>query len=181
MSSLGNIKNLSGLSNLSNLSNLPGVSNGVLSSLGLASAQKGRDFAASDFATLDFAALDFAKSLNLQLARMPALAGLGPGIDPDRNLLSLDPARRQQALAANREEAVNTLQQFSKDFFESAKMPDAQNDLIPDRQVDLDRVMNFIAGNPASRQPASAQGDMARPPAYVAQALAAYTRMSRGF
>lgn len=109
------------------------------------------------------------------------LSDLGLSVDPGSNLLSLDAAKLQQALAGNREGVVNTIQQFSSDFAESAKMLNAEKNLIPNRLVNLDRVIDFINENKASLQQEFGQGEAPKPPAYVAQALAAYNRISRGY
>lgn len=109
------------------------------------------------------------------------LEDLGLSVDQRSNQLSLDSAKLQQALAGNREGVVNTIQQFSSDFAESAKMLNAEKNLIPNRLVNLDRVIDFINENKASLQQEFGQGEPAKPPAYVAQALDAYNRISRGY
>lgn len=102
---------------------------------------------------------------------------IGLNIDPVTHLASLDGERLQSMLAANREGVVATVGEFGQQFAKSAELLVADNNFIPNRLDNLDRVIDYIADNKSSLQSEFGLGDLARPSALVKRALAAYERM----
>ena len=107
------------------------------------------------------------------------LGDLGFSIDPDTKLISLDAARLDAVLAANRQGAVNTLQEFSANFAKSASLLNADNNFIPRQLDNLSRAIHYIADNNVTLQEEFGTGDAAKPTGQVAQALAAYNQNYR--
>jgi flagellar capping protein FliD len=104
------------------------------------------------------------------------LGDLGIRIDPVTHLASLDGAQLQTALGANKQAAVNTLQDFSLNFAKSAALLNAENNFIPNQLANLNRVIQYIRDNHAALTQEFGTGDTAKPTGRVAEALAAYTR-----
>lgn len=102
---------------------------------------------------------------------------LGFSIDPSTNLLSIDTAELDAALATNRTGALDTVQQFAGNFAKSAELLNSSNNFIPNRLDNLDRVIDYITENKASLQAEFGLGDAARPSAEVAKALATYNQI----
>lgn len=105
------------------------------------------------------------------------MTALGFSIDPSSNLLSIDAAELDAALATNRRGVIDTVQQFSANFAKSAELLNSSNNFIPNRLDNLDRVIDYIAENKTSLQAEFGLGDTARPSATVSKALAAYNRI----
>ena len=105
------------------------------------------------------------------------LNDLGFSIDPSSNLLSIDAAELDAALAKNRSGAIDTVQQFAANFAKSAELLNSSNNFIPNRLDNLDRVIDYIAENKTSLQAEFGLGDAARHSAEVSKALAAYNRI----
>ena len=105
------------------------------------------------------------------------MTALGFSIDPSSNLLSIDAAELDAALATNRRGVIDTVQQFSANFAKSAELLNSSNNFIPNRLDNLDRVIDYIAENKTSLQAEFGLGDAARPSAEVSKALAAYNRI----
>jgi len=106
------------------------------------------------------------------------LRDLGFTIDPNTKLATLDSARLDSVLASNKQGAVDTLQQFGANFAKSAELLNSDGNFIPNRLNNLSRVIHYIADNKSSLQAEFGQGDAAKPSGQIAQALAAYNRMS---
>ena len=102
---------------------------------------------------------------------------LGFSIGRSSNLLSIDAAELNAALATNRSGAINTVQQFAANFAKSAELLNSSNNFIPNRLDNLDRVIDYIADNKTSLQAEFGLGDAARPSAEVSKALATYNRI----
>ena len=102
---------------------------------------------------------------------------LGFSIGRSSNLLSIDAAELDAALATNRSGAIATVQQFAANFAKSAELLNSSNNFIPNRLDNLDRVIDYIADNKTSLQAEFGLGDAARPSAEVSKALAAYNRI----
>lgn len=105
------------------------------------------------------------------------LRDLGLRIDQKSNLLTVDSAKLDAALASNKTGAVNTLDEFSANFAKSADLLNAADNVIPNQLANLDRAIDYIAEHQASLQQEFGRGDAASPAGYVKQALDAYHRM----
>lgn len=108
------------------------------------------------------------------------LRDLGVSIDPKTHLAALDTGKLDAVLAANRPGAVGAVAEFSGNFAKSAELLNSDNNFIPNRLANLDRVIDYLSDNKASLQAEFGLGDPARPSAKVARALAAYNEMVRG-
>lgn len=106
------------------------------------------------------------------------LADLGLTIDESTNLATLDTSVLDAALAANKEGAVNTLQQFAANFAKSAELLNSPNNFITNRLDNLDRVIDYVADNRSSLQAEFGLGDPAKPSSEIAKALAAYDQIA---
>ena len=81
------------------------------------------------------------------------------------------------ALAANRQGAINTIDEFSANFARSAELLNSSNNFIPNRLANLDRVIDYISDNKSSLQAEFGLGDSARLSAQTARALAEYQQI----
>lgn len=104
------------------------------------------------------------------------LGDLGVTVDPYTGLISLDTARLDKVLSANRQGVVDTIQEFSANFVKSASLLNSDGNFIPRQLDNLNRVIHYIADNNASLQAEFGAGDAAKPTGQVAQALAAYSQ-----
>lgn len=107
------------------------------------------------------------------------LRDLGLTIDPVSKLAALDGAKLDAVLASNKQGVVNTLHDFGSNFAKSADLLNSEGNFIPNRLNNLDRVIDYIGANKASLQAEFGLGDAARPTGPLAQALAAYEKMSQ--
>jgi flagellar capping protein FliD len=105
------------------------------------------------------------------------LNDLGFSIDPYSNLLSIDLAELDAALAKSKNGALDTVQQFAANFAKSAELLNSSNNFIPNRLNNLDRVIDYITDNKTSLQAEFGLGDAARPSAEVSKALAVYNKI----
>ncbi|MBW7903420.1 MAG: hypothetical protein H3C26_18260 [Rhodocyclaceae bacterium] len=105
------------------------------------------------------------------------MSDLGLSIDPATHRATLDVDRLNTVLANNRDGAVAAVAEFGQNFARSAELLVSENNFIPNRLDNLDRVIDYIADNRSSLQAEFGLGDPARPSALVAKALAAYERM----
>jgi len=105
------------------------------------------------------------------------LRDLGLRIDQKTNLMTVDSAKLDAALASNKTGAVNTLDEFSANFAKSADLLNAADNVIPNQLANLDRVIDYISEHQSSLQQEFGRGDAAKPAGYVKQALDAYNRM----
>ncbi len=105
------------------------------------------------------------------------LRDLGVTIDETSNLASFDATKLDQALATNRQGAVNTIDDFAANFSKSAELLNSTNNFIPNRLANLDRAINYIDQNKVSLQQEFGLGAPAQPSDPVAQALAAYQQI----
>lgn len=103
------------------------------------------------------------------------MSDLGLSIDPATHRATLDVDRLNTVLANNRDGAVAAVAEFGRNFARSAELLASENNFIPNRLDNLDRVID--ADNKSSLQAEFGLGDPARPSALVAKALAAYERM----
>lgn len=104
------------------------------------------------------------------------LNDLGVTIDPNTKMASLDTARLDALLASNRTGAVDAIDAFSANFARSAELLNSENNLIPNRLNNLDRVIDYFADHQQALQQEFGTGDAARPSGKVAEALAAYNQ-----
>ncbi len=107
------------------------------------------------------------------------LRDLGFTIDQSTNLASIDTAKLDGVLAANKTGAINTLHEFSANFAKSAELLNSANNFIPNRLANLDRVIDYITDHKPELQTEFGLGDAAKPSSYVSKALAAYYQMNR--
>ena len=106
------------------------------------------------------------------------LGDLGISIGSSTKLMSLDGAKLDAVLAANKRGVVNTVREFSANFAKAADLLNADNNFIPNQLNNLDRVIDYISDNKVSLQKEFGTGDAARPTGQVAKALSAYNLVS---
>lgn len=104
------------------------------------------------------------------------LGSLGITIDSATGLASLDAARLDSQLSANKQGVVATVQEFSANFAQSASLLNSGGNFIERQLGNLDRAIHFIGDNRRSLQAEFGTGDEAKPSGQVAQALADYNR-----
>ncbi|HEX5803209.1 MAG TPA: flagellar filament capping protein FliD [Azospira sp.] len=102
---------------------------------------------------------------------------LGLSTDPASGLATLDGERLRHMLATNRDGVVAAVGEFGRHFARSAELLVSENNFIPNRLGNLDRVIDYIGEHRSSLQGEFGLGDAARPSALVARALAAYEKM----
>lgn len=106
------------------------------------------------------------------------LKDLGVTIDRSSGLATLDTGKLDAMLATKGSAAVSTVQEFGAQFAKSAELLNSTGNFIPNRLSNLDRAIHYIGDNRSSLQQEFGLGDMPRMSAAIAQALAAYQRMS---
>lgn len=99
---------------------------------------------------------------------------LGFAIDAKTNLASVDGARLDSVLAANKAGVIDTVRQFSAGFATSAALLQADGNFISHRLDNLGRVIDYLDANMPSLQTEFGLGDAAKPNGQVARALASY-------
>lgn len=104
------------------------------------------------------------------------LGDLGVTVDRATGLISLDTARLDMVLAANRQGAVAAIQEFSANFSKSASLLNSDDNFVPRQLDNLNRVIRYITDNRDSLRAEFGTGDAAKPAGQVAQALAAYNQ-----
>lgn len=104
------------------------------------------------------------------------LNDLGITVDPNTKLMSLDTAKLDTLLAANKQGAVDTIQEFSANFAKSASLLNSDGNFILKQLDNLNRAIHFIADNKSSLQAEFGTGNAAKPTGQIAQALAAYNQ-----
>lgn len=109
---------------------------------------------------------------------LQGLNDLGVSIDPATGQASFDAGKLDAVLASHRSGVLHTLQEFGANFARSADLLNADGNLVPNRLNNLNRVIDYISDNQAALQQEFGTGDAAKPSGLVAQALAAYERMS---
>lgn len=102
---------------------------------------------------------------------------LGLSVDPVTHRATLDSGRLQSVLASNRDGALAAVGDFGRHFARSAELLVSENNFIPNRLANLDRVIDYIGDHRGALQAEFGLGDPARVSAQVAKALAAYERM----
>jgi hypothetical protein len=107
---------------------------------------------------------------------MHGLGDLGMSIDPVSNLLTLDVGKLGAALNTNKQDVVDTLQEFSMNFEKSAKLLNSNDNFMPRQLDNLNRAIHYIADNKTPLQAEFGTGDVAKPSAKISQALAAYNQ-----
>jgi hypothetical protein len=105
------------------------------------------------------------------------LSDLGLTIDESSNRIVVDAGALGSSLATNKEGVVATLKEFSANFSESARLLTSQGNFITNRLDNLDRAIDYLAGNKASLQSEFGTGAPAEPSGQVAAALATYNRV----
>ncbi len=108
---------------------------------------------------------------------MHGLRDLGITIDPDTRLALLDTVKLDSLLVTNKQGVVDTVQEFSENFAQSANMLNSEGNFILRQLDNLNRAIHFIADNQASLQAEFGTGNAARPAGQVAEALAAYNQV----
>lgn len=102
------------------------------------------------------------------------LGDLGIAIDPNTRLASLDTAKLDSLLTANKQGVVGTVQEFSANFAKSASLLNSDGNFVLKQLDNLNRAIHYIADNKDSLQKEFGTGDAAKPTGQVAQALASY-------
>ncbi len=105
------------------------------------------------------------------------LRDLGITIDHNTQLASLDTAKLDAVLSANKQGAVDTVQEFSANFAKSASLLNSDGNFIPNQLSNLSRAIHYIDDNEAALQKEFGAGNPAKPTGQVAQALAAYNQV----
>jgi hypothetical protein len=105
------------------------------------------------------------------------LRDLGITIDHNTQLASLDTAKLDAVLSANKQGAMDTVQEFSANFSKSASLLNSDGNFIPHQLNNLSKVIHYIDDNEAALQKEFGSGDPAKPSGQVAQALAAYNQV----
>jgi hypothetical protein len=102
------------------------------------------------------------------------LNDLGITIDPVDKQASLDVAKLNTLLAANKSGAVSAIDEFSANFAKSADLLNAADNFIPTQLDNRSRAIHYIADNKSNLQAEFGVGKSAEPTPAVAKALAAY-------
>lgn len=105
---------------------------------------------------------------------------LGLTVDQNTNLVSLDGARLESALASDRSGVLATLREFGSNFARSAELLNAENNFIPRQLDNLDRAIDYVADNKSALQQEFGRGDTPRLSTELTKAIAAYEEMKRG-
>lgn len=108
---------------------------------------------------------------------MHGLRDLGISIDHATKLATLDTSKLDAVLSANKEGAVNAVQEFSANFAKSASLLNSDGNFIPSQLKNLDKAIHYIADNKDDLQAEFGTGNPAKPTRQVALALAAYNRV----
>jgi hypothetical protein len=104
------------------------------------------------------------------------LRDLGVSMDPHTKLATLDATKLDAILTANKQGAVDTLQDFSANFSKSAGLLNAKDNFIPNQLNNLNKVIHYVADNKQNLQTEFGTGDPAKPTGQIAEALAAYNQ-----
>jgi hypothetical protein len=106
------------------------------------------------------------------------LRELGITIDPNTHFAALDSKQLAATLSSKPQGVVNAIQDFSANFVKSAALLNSANNFIPNQLDNLGRAINYIRDNQAALKLEFGAGDTPKPNARIAQALAAYNRIS---
>lgn len=104
------------------------------------------------------------------------LEDLGVTIDHSTNTAAFNAQTLNAILATNKEGAVSTINQFSANFTQAAELLGSDNNFIPNRLANLDRVIDYVDSHKSSLQSEFGRGDPAKVSPQVAKALAAYNQ-----
>lgn len=107
------------------------------------------------------------------------LRDLGVTIDETSRRARFDTAAFDAALTRNRPAVLETIGEFGANFARSAQLLNESDNFIPRRLNKLDGVIDYLADHRPALQAEFGRGDPVRPTAKVAQALAAYERLSK--
>lgn len=116
-------------------------------------------------------------SFNGAMKGMHGLRDLGISIDHATQLATLDTAKLDAALSANKAGAVDAVQEFSANFAKSAKLLTSDGNFIPRQLKNLNSAIHYITDHKPDLQAEFGSGNPAKPTGQVAQALAAYNRV----
>ena len=106
------------------------------------------------------------------------LRDLGIEIDQTTHLATFDSKRLNSAITRNHEGVITTLHEFGSHFARSAELLISENNLIPNRLANLNRVIDYLGENLPALQQEFGLGDPVRTPAQTARALHAYQSQS---
>lgn len=106
------------------------------------------------------------------------LKDLGVTVDRSTGLASFDATKLDAALTKNATAAIATVQEFGAQFAKSAELLNTTGNFIPNRLDNLNRAIGYIGDNRSSLQQEFGLGNMPKMSAAVAQALAAYQKMT---
>ena len=116
-------------------------------------------------------------SFNGAMKGMHGLRDLGISIDHATQLATLDTSKLDAVLSANKEGAVDAVQEFSANFAKSAKLLTSDGNFIPSQLKNLNSAIHYITDHKVDLQAEFGTGNPAKPTGQVAQALAAYNRV----
>lgn len=116
-------------------------------------------------------------SFNGAMKGMHGLRDLGISIDHATQLATLDTSKLDAALSANKEGAVDAVQEFSANFAKSAKLLTSDGNFIPSQLKNLNSAIHYITDHKVDLQAEFGSGNPAKPTGQVALALAAYNRV----
>lgn len=101
---------------------------------------------------------------------------LGVTIDPHTRLASVDTAKLDSTLTANKQGAVDTLHEFGTNFAKSASLLVSDGNFIQKQLENLSHAIHYVDDNNGSLQQEFGTGDAANPSGPVAKALASYNQ-----
>ena len=102
---------------------------------------------------------------------------IGLRIEPKSGLAIFDPEKLQTMLASNRENVIATIAEFGSNFARSAELLNSANNFIPNRLVNLDRVIDYLDENLPALCAEFGSAAPANRSTRTAEALAAYERI----
>ena len=105
------------------------------------------------------------------------LRDLGITIDPSTHFVALDSKQLAATLSSKHQGAVNAIQDFGTHFAQSATLLNADHNFIPNQLDNLNRAIRYITDNQAALKLEFGTGDVAKPNAQTARALASYNRL----
>lgn len=105
------------------------------------------------------------------------LRDLGIAIDPNTHFVALDSKQLAATLSSKHQGAVNAIQDFGTHFAQSAALLNADHNFIPNQLDNLNRAIRYITDNQAALKLEFGTGDIAKPNAQTARALASYNRL----
>lgn len=104
---------------------------------------------------------------------------LGVSIDPQTKLATLDTAKLDAMLVANKPGVVAAAGEFSANFVKAASLLVADGGFIAKQLDNLGKAIHYVADNSNALQQEFGSGETATPAGQVAQALASYNQSAK--